>query len=587
MKTFHLLVIFFCQMLPQHTCVVIKSGSHSTIAGFNNTDLPECILPSTYIKRERKNQATENTPQTSDPNEKPAYIFNKLEMLTLSSAPQDKRDSDDQLNVYTIIDERGVPYNWDALECQWRYIYEQCLQCDPSSLPLVITVPHMKDEVSVAVMEKYFDLVFNKFKVPVLQVVIEPLAVALSIGKTSALVVDMGSSGCSVTPIIDGTIVKSSVMRSKYGGDFLDYEIHKAVSRLLESEGRVGERLEGKKEKEGKPEEIDGSEVDAEGDLKMGDNDATSADTNTLSGIQQKATAPDSLQVWSESNTWMQDFKMTMLQVSDRDFLEIEKYYAEQTEMLIKQQEQLQQYVAADSQADGKPHNVSLDEATIASITNSNLLLQKRHYLYKPENKTLSFKIGECYRLGEYIFNPSLASEKFSKEDGLGELMVKAVRKAGGSISSVGTSILGSLGPTVATTSGRNNGPLGDNIFAGSGDSTIAATTTAGTSAPSTIGISTTPEQVYSSLLSNVIITGGTSMINGVEQRIIKELSTAFPQYKITTYMNQNLLDRKLQSWTGAVAMANLPSWELGKWYTKEDVLAKTARSTQRTGGSK
>ena len=571
-------------MLPQHTCVVIKSGSHSTIAGFNNTDLPECILPSTYIKRERQNQVTENAQQSTDPHEDTNYTFNKLEMLSLSSTPPDKRNPDDQLEVYTIIDERGVPYNWDALERQWRYIYEHCLQCDPSSLPLVITVPHMKDEVSVAVMEKYFDLVFNKFKVPVLQVVIEPLAVALSIGKTSALVVDMGSSGCTITPIIDGTIVKSSVMRSKYGGDFLDYEIHKAVNRLLESRGKEMEEEEEEiKEKERKLDEIKEHEVDAEGDLKMSDNDATCEDTNTLSGKQQKVSTPDSLQVWFESNTWMQEFKMTMLQVSDRDFLEIEKYYAEQTEMLIKQQEQLQQYVAADSQADGKPHNVSLDEATIASITNSNLLLQKRRYLYKPENRTLSFKIGECYRLGEFIFNPSLASEKFSKEDGLGELMVKAVRKAGGSISSVGTSILGSLGPTVATTSGRNNGALGDHMFAGTGDSTIAATTTSGTSAPSTVGISTTPEQVYSSLLSNVIITGGTSMINGVEQRVIKELSAAFPQYKITTYMNQNLLDRKLQSWTGAVAMANLPSWELGKWYTKEDVLAKTGRSTRKT----
>lgn len=492
-------------MPAQKKCVVIKIGSSNTVAGFNNTELPECILPSSYLRK-----------TTNGSNDE--YIFGTINML---EEAMDKDSSENEkLEIFTTVDEQGIPYNWSMIEKQLKYIYENELRCNSNEFPLVITVPNMKSEISNKVLEKYFDLAFNRLHVPVLQIVIEPLAIALAMGKSSALVIDLGSSGCNVTPIVDGTIVKTSVMRSRFAGDFLDYKITETIENLIKEKNRK-------------------AIIDDEGDIN---------DMNT-ENAENNDTIKNSVDIWLESNTWISDFKNNMLQVSDKELPEVERYYKEQAEMYIKQQEQLQQYTTNST-------NRKLDPAAIASITNNNPLCQKKNFLYKVTNQTVTMEVRDCYELAEYLFNPSLVSDKFSKDDGLGEIIGKAIKKTGASVSSMGTNTLGSLGASLTV---QNLSNQSKNTFGNTNSTT------------STTSSTTTPEQIYSLLLTNVIITGATSLINGMEQRIIKELSIRFPQYKITTFANQIMLDRKVQGWISSVSMSNLPSWELGKWYTKAD----------------
>ncbi|CAB4252137.1 similar to Saccharomyces cerevisiae YPR034W ARP7 Component of both the SWI/SNF and RSC chromatin remodeling complexes [Maudiozyma barnettii] len=497
-------------------CVVIKIGSHHTIAGFNNTELPQCILPSSYLKK------------GSD-----EYIFGTISMLEEAIAKKDK-DTNENLEVFTTVDENGIPYNWSVIEQQLKYIYDTQLKCDPQDLPLVITVPHLKSELANKVLERYFDLAFTKLNVPVLQIIIEPLAIALAMGKTSALVIDLGSSGCNVTPIVDGTVVKTSVMRSRFAGDFLDYRITQRVEDIVK-----------KKKNSSSSSEV----IDAEGDINI------STEDNNSSNYK------DSVDVWLEANTWIHDFKMNMLQVSDKELPELERFYKEQAEMQIRQQEQLQQYSTNNAEA-------KLDSAAIASIQNNNPLLQKKNFLYKLSNQTISLESRQCYELAESLFNPSMISDKYTKEDGLGEIIGKAIKKAGASVSSVGTNTIGALGASMTiqpmNTQSKNNIFGNNNDNSNNNNNNNVGINSLGTTA-------TTPEYIYSMLLTNIIVTGSTSLINGMEQRIIKELSTRFPQYKITTFASQITMDRKIQGWTSSVSMSNLPSWELAKWYTKAD----------------
>ena len=48
-----------------------------------------------------------------------------------------------------------------------------------------------------------------------------PMLAAFSMGRQTALVVDIGAGGCRVTPIVDGLILKQSQRRSGRGGDWL------------------------------------------------------------------------------------------------------------------------------------------------------------------------------------------------------------------------------------------------------------------------------------------------------------------------------------------------------------------------------
>ncbi|SMN18220.1 similar to Saccharomyces cerevisiae YPR034W ARP7 Component of both the SWI/SNF and RSC chromatin remodeling complexes [Maudiozyma saulgeensis] len=493
-------------------CVVIKIGSHHTIAGFNNTELPQCILPSSYLKK------------GSD-----EYIFGTISMLEEAMA-KNEGETNESLEVFTTVDENGIPYNWTVIEQQLKYIYKTQLKCEPQDLPLVITVPHLKSELANKVLERYFNIAFTKLNVPVLQIIIEPLAIALAMGKTSALVIDLGSSGCNITPIVEGTVVKTSVMRSRFAGDFLDYQVTQKVENIVKNNKKKN----------------NSEEIDIDGDINISNED------NILSDNK------DSVDVWLQANTWIQDFKINMLQVSDKELPELERFYKEQAEMQIRQQEQLQQYSTNNV-------NAKLDEAAIASIQNNNPLSQKKNFLYKLANQTISLESRQCYELAESLFNPSMISEKYTKEDGLGEIIGKSIKKAGASVSSVGTNTIGALGASMTiqpmNTQSKNN-YLGDNN--GNNNSNATGINSLSTTA-------TTPEYIYSMLLTNIIVTGATSLINGMEQRIIKELSIRFPQYKITTFANQVTMDRKIQGWTSSVSMSNLPSWELAKWYTKSD----------------
>ncbi|KAG0656538.1 general RNA polymerase II transcription factor [Maudiozyma exigua] len=500
-------------------CVVIKIGSHHTIAGFNNTELPQCILPSSYIKKGND------------------YIFGTINMLE-ECIDKYENESQQTLEIFTTVDENGIPYNWTVIEQQLKYIYETELKCNSKDFPLIITVPHLKNELANKVVERYFNLAFNKLNVPVFQIVIEPLAIALAMGKTSALVIDLGSSGCNVTPIVDGTIVKTSVMRSRFSGDFLDYIISERLNDLLKSDTF--------------------QMTDTDGDIILSNNDSTTRSLQTK----------DSIDIWYESNTWIQDFKINMLQVSDKELPELERYYKEQAEIQIRQQEQLQQYSTNNTEA-------KLDAAAIASITNNNPLSQKKNFLFKGNKnskQTVSLELRECYQLSESLFNPALISDKYTKEDGLGEIIGKAIKKAGASVSSVGTNTVGSLGASMtiqpATNQSKNNNPFGSSIGGNASNNSTGGLNGGINSLGSS---TTTPEHIYSTLLTNIIVTGATSLINGMEQRIIKELSIRFPQYKITTFANQITMDRKIQGWTSSVSMCNLPSWELAKWYTKTD----------------
>ena len=504
-------------------CVVIKIGSHHTIAGFNNTELPQCILPSSYIKKGNE------------------YIFGTINMLEECIARNDNNnnENEEKLEIFTTVDDNGIPYNWTIIEEQLKYIYENELKCDSKDLPLVITVPHLKSELANKVIERYFNLAFNKLNVPVFQIVIEPLAIALAMGKTSALVIDLGSSGCNVTPIVDGTIVKTSVMRSRFSGNFLDYIITEKLNNLLKSENF--------------------QMTDSDGDLILSNNDST---TRTLE-------AKDSVDIWYESNTWIQDFKINMLQVSDKELPELERYYKEQAEIQIRQQEQLQQYSTNNIET-------KLDAAAIASITNNNPLSQKKNFLFKGNGKTskqtISLELRDCYQLAESLFNPGLVSDKYTKDDGLGEIIGKSIKKAGASVSSVGTNTVGSLGASMTIQPNTNPSKNTNSFGISTGGNTGNNGTSGLTGGINSLGSSTTtPEHIYSTLLTNIIVTGATSLINGMEQRIIKELSIRFPQYKITTFANQITMDRKIQGWTSSVSMCNLPSWELAKWYTKTD----------------
>ena len=68
--------------------------------------------------------------------------------------------------------------------------------------------------------------------------------------------------------------------------------------------------------------------------------------------------------------------------------------------------------------------------------------------------------------------------------------------------------------------------------------------------------------ETYFALLTNVVITGGTSLIPGLEQRLLSDLARFLPQYNIQSYSNPNVFERSSAVWLGASTLANMNAFE-------------------------
>ncbi|AMD21235.1 HEL045Cp [Eremothecium sinecaudum] len=406
---------------------VIHFGSHSTVAGFSNRELPQCVSPSAYLRTVGGDT-----------------IFGLYPLLQATEG-----------DLYVLFDNRGVPTDWEMLEKFLRWIYSTQLRVDTTEVALCVTVP---PDLSPAVKNQFHELALCRLGVPVFQLISEPLAVTFSLGKTTALVVDVGAAKATVTPVVDGGVVKNGIMRSRFAGDFLDYQLQQAVEGVDDSQG--------------------------------------------------------SLHQWQQSRTWVYDFKNTMLQVSPMRLSEVEK--------------QLQQ---------------SMGIIPIPIEGKKNFVLRRE--------KVITWELKQCYHIAEGLFDPSIVSQEFDRADGLGEIVGKAVKKCAASVTSNGTT-------------------GGGSAAGGGGISSVSAAATAAAMGPTSTA---TPEQIHAALLTNVVLIGGTSLLQGLEQRLVYELNLQFPQYKLLTYATPVYIDRQLQSWQGGVNMCHLPYWKLGSWMSKQEYL--------------
>lgn len=562
--------------------IVINVGAHSTVVGFSDTELPICIIPSTYMKSKKNEEEEEQ------------YIFDKYDMLQIASDDT----MNDKYDVFTLVDNNGLPYNWEGLERQWSYIFQDRLKCDPCEYPLAVSIPMIVKNTHLRViMERYMKLAFEKFNIPIIQFILEPLATTFAMGKKTALVIDVGFNGCKVTPVFDGVVIKQGITKNKFGGAFLDYLINDFMNKKVK-------KVES------------GPHGDDDGDIVMDGGEGEA---------EAKEDVKTAVQIWYESNTWIQDFKSSILQVCDKDLNELQRYYQEQEQMYIKQQEQMKQLGGTGIVTGAVP----AFNSNLVNVTN-NPLIQKKNYLFKPLNKTLILNQKECLDLTENLFKPNLISDKFSKEDGLSEIISKSIKKtaatisnnndiendkkkkkndgnemnnsskSNGNSSNSGSSnvnnVIRTIGASIiippklvgSTSSNTSNNKIKldmdqsrffhDEMSSLYNDIIHQDTNNSGNTSNSNPMV--TPEHVYSSLLTNVIIMGSTSLTNGMEQRIIQELSIRFPQYKLITFANQHLIDRQLQNWISCCTMANLPTWELGRWYSQEEYYLSQEKTT-------
>jgi actin-related protein len=134
---------------------------------------------------------------------------------------------------------RGLVTDWDALEAVWRHCFA-AIGARPSHSPVLLTEAPLSPR---AQREELVRRCFEAFGVPAVYVGAQPVLAAFAAGHTTALVVDVGASLCSVTPIYEGFVIAHAMQTLSLGGA----QLSEYLARLLTEKGHyfhTAEQLE-------------------------------------------------------------------------------------------------------------------------------------------------------------------------------------------------------------------------------------------------------------------------------------------------------------------------------------------------------
>ena len=228
-------------------------GSHTSRFGYGGEDHPKHVAPS-YSASKLGKSYTPSSCYNFHENLKPIY--------RMASSEDPIVDPNDFLKQGDVIE------NWDALEQAWQHSFDVLRVRDrykhttgkgtrqatgdgvPSSSAIRSSLPeerlahpilavrqgcsHVMGSIDDKAterkeLEKYAELMFESLQADSCFIAPSPMLAAFSHGRQTCLVVDLGASGCRVTPVVDGLLLKQAQRVNGRGGDWLSNVTWKAM----------------------------------------------------------------------------------------------------------------------------------------------------------------------------------------------------------------------------------------------------------------------------------------------------------------------------------------------------------------------
>ncbi|KAL1982554.1 hypothetical protein VTN96DRAFT_1211 [Rasamsonia emersonii] len=210
------------------SAIVLDPGYSTTRAGFAGEDTPKSVVPTYYGKY-------------STDTEK--YIFGDDIFVTPRPG----------LSIHNPIGRDGVVEDWEMAEKLWEYSFKSRLIGAKPQNPLLNGLnevpegelptemegveteekpladsPLLMSECGwnpTKAREKTIEIAMESWGTPAFYLAKNGVLAAFAAGKASALVVDVGASNVSVTPVHDGMVLKRGVQHSPLGGDYISSQI--------------------------------------------------------------------------------------------------------------------------------------------------------------------------------------------------------------------------------------------------------------------------------------------------------------------------------------------------------------------------
>ncbi|CAH2351817.1 actin-related protein 4 [[Candida] railenensis] len=502
--------------------IVLDAGSFHTRIGYAGDDYPKVITPSYFA------QSSDSSKQSKET----AKVENDEEITVSNSyASKSGRIFGDSINVprdgYEVksIMKDSEIVDWDAAVDQYSKYFNDVLHLDFREQPILITEPVW---TSTEYRKKIVETFYEEFDFPALFLAKAPTCVSFQQGRPNCLVVDIGHDSVSVTPVVDGISLLKNSMRTHYAGKYLNDQFKDLLQRKYVKSG--GENVPG------------------------------NFSIVPLYQVQSRVTThyptdPPNFQLKSAKDPKANGYPSNITQTY-HDYQE-EKIFHELKETLLEVPEKK-------LVSNNINHNNSIKELYKQDS-------YKRQFEL-PNGQSIDFAI-ERFQIADSLFEPH--SYKFQDEalqkkypNESGELVInttaeeykplKRARKAESATSTPPPSD----GKDAASTSGsselkRKNGPN-------------SVTGCRGLSQLITHTLSSVDIDLRSSVAHNIIITGSTSMIPKLTERLYTELSNMNPGLKIRLHATGNSTERFNQTWIGGSVLASLGTFHQ-MWVSKQE----------------
>ncbi|KAG6833774.1 hypothetical protein H0H87_001206 [Tephrocybe sp. NHM501043] len=174
------------------SALVVDIGSSTLRAGYAGDDAPKAIIPTTYGYH---NTGGDEAMEVEGADATTASQSSKLHIG--QNGPSMWREGMEVGNP--IVD--GLISDFTAIPPLIEHALVNVMRCTPLEHPVLVTEPTWNTPAN---RERMAEIMFEEFKVPAFYIANTGVLSAFSAGRGTALVIDVGKSMASVTPVVDG-----------------------------------------------------------------------------------------------------------------------------------------------------------------------------------------------------------------------------------------------------------------------------------------------------------------------------------------------------------------------------------------------
>lgn len=190
--------------------LVVDIGTSSLRAGYAGDDTPKAIIPTSYGYIPSAPDADVPMGEGGEPGAPTNgnTVGKKYSQIFIGqSGPSMWRPGMEIGNP--LVD--GLIQDFNPISPLIRNALDEGLRVDPSEHPVLVTEPTWNTPAN---REKMAEIMFEEFNVPAFYIANTGVLNAFAAGKGSALVIDIGQSNASVTPVVDGFVLRKGLAHS-------------------------------------------------------------------------------------------------------------------------------------------------------------------------------------------------------------------------------------------------------------------------------------------------------------------------------------------------------------------------------------